>query len=598
MHSEDIQEPISTRGGENHSQLSRELADWHVRTRTPQSHTDDLLRILRKYHGELPLTARTLLQTDRSKTTLSVVEPGFYHHFGIQNGILDTFVLNDLGNTSTNAICLLFVGVDGIALVKSSSSQFWAVVGYLPCFPKSKPFVIGVYHGYTKPQSSNSFLKELVEEAQALYHEGFQYNGELIRVVIGAFICDAPARAMIACVKSHSSTNFGCARCTGFGANIGFLRSNISFREGCHPTHHNSKSILEMLPYLDMVRDLPLDPMHLLYLGVMRKILYYLIGRGNRRYPKITLSVGVVKRIDSFLIKLRNYISRLDFARKPRSTGEFPRWKATELREFLHYIGVVVFKQYLSVEYYTHFLLLHVAVKLLSQDNITVDDRQYADELLNCFVTNCESFYGKSFVTYNVHSLLHLVDDVSRFGALDRFSAFRFENFYGHMKHYLKKNDLPLQQYVRRKNEEKNNLLIEKASPISDLRVLSGEHFEGPEVPGCVGRQYRTLEMGDRYKILRYKPDNCIYLRDKSVVLVKNFMRANTGKDIVIGKIFSRKTNFFVSPCDSSLIDVYLVCSLSDSLKAWDINDILCKAVLLPSSDSIFEKSYVVFPLL
>lgn len=36
--------------------------------------------------------------------------------------------------------------------------------------------------------------------------------------------------------------------------------------------NHNGTSILENIPNLDMVKDFPLDPMHLLHLGVVKKI--------------------------------------------------------------------------------------------------------------------------------------------------------------------------------------------------------------------------------------------------------------------------------------------------------------------------------------
>lgn len=34
-------------------------------------------------------------------------------------------------------------------------------------------------------------------------------------------------------------------------------------------------------------------------------------------------------------------------------------------------------------------------------------------------------------MVYNVHSLIHLTADVDRFGPLDAFSAFKYENFLG-----------------------------------------------------------------------------------------------------------------------------------------------------------------------
>ena len=80
---------------------------------------------------------------------------------------------------------------------------------------------------------------------------------------------------MILCVKGHSSERNGCARCTGFGRFIGEIRTNESFRETIFAQHHHFPSVLEDLEYLNMVRDVPLDPMHLLDFGVRRKKWYF-----------------------------------------------------------------------------------------------------------------------------------------------------------------------------------------------------------------------------------------------------------------------------------------------------------------------------------
>ena len=61
-----------------------------------------------------------------------------------------------------------------------------------------------------------------------------------------------------------------------------------------------------------------------------------------------------------------------EFARQPRSLNEVERWKATEFRQFLLYTGMVVLKQFLSKDMYSHFLTLCVGISiLLETDNET-----------------------------------------------------------------------------------------------------------------------------------------------------------------------------------------------------------------------------------
>lgn len=99
----------------------------------------------------------------------------------------------------------LYIAIDGVSISNSSTSQLWPIVGFIPIFTNSIPFVIGIYHGFRKPNDSNLFLKELVQEAHGLNEIGFYFKNRCVRVLISVFICDAPARSMISCTKGHSS---------------------------------------------------------------------------------------------------------------------------------------------------------------------------------------------------------------------------------------------------------------------------------------------------------------------------------------------------------------------------------------------------------
>ncbi len=135
---------------------------------------------------------------------------------------------------------------------------------YLLFLKDSPPFPIGVFHAFSKPTSSNAFLFDLIAEAEALYEIGFLFKGKRYLVKIESFICDAPARAMILSIKGHSSELNGCTRCAGFDRYVVKSHTNLSFRDKHYACHHNCQSILENIYYLDMIKDIPLDPMHLL----------------------------------------------------------------------------------------------------------------------------------------------------------------------------------------------------------------------------------------------------------------------------------------------------------------------------------------------
>jgi len=92
--------------------------------------------------------------------------------------------------------------------------------------------------------------------------------------------------------------------------------------------------------------------MHLIDLGIMRRLLSFLFGtEKDKKIPVVPLDRQTIETIDKFLVSLRKYIPRIDFARHKH----LRRWKETKLRTFLHYLGVVVLKQYLPTRFLKSF---------------------------------------------------------------------------------------------------------------------------------------------------------------------------------------------------------------------------------------------------
>ena len=105
-----------------------------------------------------------------------------------------------------------------------------------------------------------------------------------------------------------------------------------------------------------MVTQFPIDYMHLVCLGVTRRLLLF--------WRKGPLHCVIAK----------------EFARKPRSLCEIDRWKATELRQFLLYTGPVVLRGYVSDAVYSNFLLLHVAISILVNPTLCTEYCGYAEK--------------------------------------------------------------------------------------------------------------------------------------------------------------------------------------------------------------------------
>ena len=89
------------------------------------------------------------------------------------------------------------------------------------------------------------------------------------------------------------------------------LRTDVSFRGKVNAEHHKNESPFCALP-INMVKKFPIDYMHQLCLGVMKKLILSWI-RGSR---DVKLS-GQVKEISDQLIALKPFMPNT-FARKPR----------------------------------------------------------------------------------------------------------------------------------------------------------------------------------------------------------------------------------------------------------------------------------------
>lgn len=142
-----------------------------------------------------------------------------------------------------------------------------------------------------------------------------------------------------------------------------YLRTDYAFRQKIQENHHTGVSLIENLPNFNIINSFVLDPMHLLYLGVVKILINLWI---NERSPS-KLVYKDIENLSGHLVSLMRQIP-CEFNRKSRALAEYKRWKATEFRQFLLYTGPVVLKHVLSNDMYLNFLTLHIAVTILSNN--------------------------------------------------------------------------------------------------------------------------------------------------------------------------------------------------------------------------------------
>lgn len=66
------------------------------------------------------------------------------------------------------------------------------------------------------------------------------------------------------------------------------------------------------------------------------------------------------------------------------------------------------------------------------------------------FTEKFGELYGDDNYTYSTHSLIHVNDDVERFGVFDNYSAFPGESNLGFLKNLVRGGHLPLEQVIRK----------------------------------------------------------------------------------------------------------------------------------------------------
>ena len=559
--------------------LKIKLREWAVNSGTPLCHMNSLLGILRPSFPSLPKDARTLLSTP-IRHNLQDIAGGKFHYFGIQAGIELLLYRNDeLG--SHDRLSLQF-NIDGLPLFKSSNDQFWPILGMIQEDPERKPFIIALWVGKSKPSNSNSFLERLVEELKSLENEGFHYQGVNIEIQAVNFVCDTPARAFVKKNKGHTGY-YGCDNCIQSGewvnSRVTFPevdatdRTDVMFDEMVDEEHHHGATILRQLN-LGLVSQFPLDYMHLVCLGVMKKmILLWIRGPLNVR-----VGGHVIELISNCLLQFQRYMPK-EFNRKGRSLVDIDRWKATEFRTFLLYTGLVALKGKLRDVVYNNFVMLHVAITIFSSVELSSQYCGYAEHLLVMFVQHFGDIYGPQMLVYNVHSLIHLGRAVRKFGPIDKFSAFPYENYLKSIKGMIRKPNYPLQQVIRRLHEQRQ--VIKKSRQFQ--QSCKKPHVSGPlppDFPPC--RQFEEIHT-EKYIIGTKQGDNALYI-DGNLFIVKNVVAIHQDVRLLCQK-FNSTQSFFHYPVDSLRLKIALVKDLSPDLLDFGLADISSKVVLLPYRD-------------
>jgi len=486
----------------------------------------------------------------------------------------------------------LSVNIDGIPLYVNSKlySAYPILVRFLEI--PNKIICAGIFctdSTHKKLPAPDIFLEPFLNDCITL-RGGIDSKYGKIPVNIGPFICDAPMRCYLKQIVGHGAYN-SCERCVQKGEYHGghvallevnkAMRTDESFNEQADHHHHipNKNSPLVTKLSFNMVSGFVIDYMHCVCIGTMKRLLTrWKRSRANEK--KCHLSVNQKTQFETNLLSLAQHIPS-DFPRKFQGgLHHLSHWKASEMRLMMVYVGFVLLAEkdmfHSSVHY--NFLLFAVAMRFLLFDGM-LDNMFIVSELLEDFLKTSIEIYGKGFVSYNIHSMIHLPEDYTRYGNLNTISAFPFESYLGtNVKGSVRSGYKPLHQiveHITNKNEEVTNckptefklqlkqlIMKDKAASYFKQIVLN-------EI--CI----RAGKVGDA--------DNTIRLQDGSIVVVKS-IRSDRSKVTLVVQKFVVQEPFFTSPLNSTAVGVYKVSKLDKEVQC-SVDDYNGKVMLLPVKD-------------
>lgn len=345
-------------------------------------------------------------------------------------------------NSDHQKYIYLLLNIDGMKSVFDSKNyKIWPVMASIINLDpfdriKFRNIVLCVlYYGQSKPNFSH-FMEILVSHLEKVT---FEHDGILVSAKVVTVVADLPAKAE--CLNMVQFNGYyGCSLCLIKGSySLEFhkmtypLTMEGTLRDaGSHAVHareattkkpvYGVKGTTNLSKVICIPCDVPLDPMHLLYLGITKSIFSHVLSK----------HLIIEDEFTYILLKIR---VPLYFQRKPRSLSFFNKFKSYELKHLILYYSCSSFYLLSADKNLTLlFLLLSTFISVGLSDSLTNDDIDICETLLHYFRTLAHSLFGPSTDSYSMHALMHLPSQLRKFGSLWTVSAAPFESSYHHLR--------------------------------------------------------------------------------------------------------------------------------------------------------------------
>ncbi len=331
------------------------------------------------------------------------------------------------------------VSIDGVPESKSSGLSIEVLsIRFMGC---KNVYTIGILQPSRKGmQNKDSVtMKHFLDELEKSDFE--------VRFVIA----DAPKRSSLRGLKSHAA-NFSCPYCHACKVD-GHYPSN-TFRQAPRSDSEirrvaelvengrvtNSegvkcRSILNNVKGLDLVNDIPAEPMHLVWLGIVRKMIKLMYKQKTVTTSKYWKSVSFIQSPESSInAELHKCKGLPEHNRRPRDL-DTTVWKAEEYRNLVLVFWPAVAATAPSATK-TVWLLTVYIVRAFSLPDVfyeKLNRDELETNLLRRWYVAYEAAFKAANCTHNTHLFTHL-DRVRKCGPLSETSAMLYEDHYAVVK--------------------------------------------------------------------------------------------------------------------------------------------------------------------
>lgn len=191
-----------------------------------------------------------------------------------------------------------------------------------------------------------------------------------------------------------------------------------------------------------------------------------------------------------------------------------------------------------------------------------------AQKLFEDYIKNYYVYFNS--ITSNVHNLVHVVEEIKRFGPLHTISSYPFENHLAQLKKLVRSGKHALEQIANRIAEKR----VAKAK-VSETNVT----YPALKYPVRSNTaKFTYIALSDSFMLSAKEHDRYFLTKDSNIIAMES-----ADLTFIYGRQLLEYSDLFTKPLSSSWLKVYKTRSINKlgSPAKYELNQILCKLVVV-----------------